>query len=68
MYLSLPRQSRGRVFCALFGAVAVVAALPDVVIQAVVLWVPEVGSEVETHLTEKRGEAAVAVLYVFIYA
>ena len=51
---------------ALFGAVALVAAFPDVVVQALVLGVPEVGPEVEAHLTEQLGEAAVAVLYVLV--
>ena len=42
------------------------AALPDVIVQALVLGVPKVGPEVEAHLTEQLGEAAVAVLYVLV--
>lgn len=42
------------------------AALPDVVVQALVLGVPKVGPEVEAHLTEQRGETAVAVLDVLV--
>ena len=51
---------------ALFGAVALVAAFPDVVVQALVLGVPKVGPEVEAHLTEQLGETAVAVLDVLV--
>ena len=57
---------RGIINCSLFGAVALVAAFPDVIIQALVLGVPKVGPEVEAHLTEQLGEAAVAVLYVLV--
>lgn len=62
-----PRLGRGIVTnCALFGAVALEAAFPDVVIETLVLGVPKVGPEVEAHLTEQLGEAAVAVLDVLV--
>ncbi len=57
---------RGIINCSLFGAVALVAAFPDVVVQALILGVPEVGPEVEAHLTEQLGETAVAVLDVLV--
>ena len=46
-------------YFALFRAVALVAAFPDVVIQAFVLGVPEVGPEVEAHLTEQLNQGTV---------
>ena len=52
--------------CALFWAVAVAAAFPDAVIQALVLRIPEVGSELEARLAEKRRQTAAAVLYVLV--
>ena len=52
--------------CALFGAMALVAAFPNVVVQALILGAPKVCPEVEAHLTEQLGEAAVAVLYVVV--
>ena len=45
---------------------ALEAAFPDVVIETLVLGVPKVGPEVEAHLTEQRGETAVAVLDVLV--
>ena len=50
----------------LSGAVAVEAALPDVVVESLVLGVPEIGSVVEAHLRQHLGEAVVAVLDVLI--
>ena len=45
-------------YFALSGAMVLVAAFPDVVVQALILGVPEVGPEVEAHLTEQLSEAA----------
>lgn len=50
----------------LFGAVAVEAALPDVVVEPLVLGVPEVGSVMEAHLRQHLGEAVVSVLDVLV--